>query len=347
VLLQELSEARGVSGNEGAVRELIRTAVADYTDECHSDALGNLICLKKGTGTGADWPRKVMLAAHMDEVGFIITGINGDGTLRFAQVGGMDDRILLSKQVLVGADAVPGVIGYRPIHLISREERQRVADMSKAAIDIGATSKGAAERLVKLGDYVSFRTDYEVLDEEGLRTVKGKAFDDRAGCAVLIELLKDDYSFDLYAVFTTQEEVGLRGARVATHAIDPDVAFVLEGTICDDLPQEKDVSPVTELGKGPAITLMDRSFIADRRLVQLLINTAEANGIPHQFKRAVAGGTDAGAIHIAREGVPSVAVAVPTRYIHAPVSLMSLTDLDHTVQLMRAALHQLEKGLER
>jgi endoglucanase len=259
----------------------------------------------------------------------------------------MDDRILLSKQVLVGADAVPGVIGYRPIHLISREERQRVADMSKAAIDIGATSKGAAERLVKLGDYVSFRTDYEVLDEEGLRTVKGKAFDDRAGCAVLIELLKDDYSFDLYAVFTTQEEVGLRGARVATHAIDPDVAFVLEGTICDDLPQEKDVSPVTELGKGPAITLMDRSFIADRRLVQLLINTAEANGIPHQFKRAVAGGTDAGAIHIAREGVPSVAVAVPTRYIHAPVSLMSLTDLDHTVQLMRAALHQLEKGLER
>ncbi|HHX64284.1 MAG TPA: M42 family metallopeptidase [Chloroflexi bacterium] len=347
MLLKELSGARGVSGDEGAVRDLIRDAVAEHTDECRVDALGNLICLKKARIQGAGWPRKVMLAAHMDEVGFIVTRINNDGTLHVEQVGGMDDRILLSKQVLVGADAVPGVIGYRPIHLISREERQRVADMSKAAVDIGATNKSAAERLVKPGDYVSFRTDYEVLDDEGLRTVKGKAFDDRAGCAVLVELLKDDYAFDLYAVFTAQEEVGLRGARVAAYAIDPDVAIALEGTICDDLPQEKESTPVTELGKGPAISFMDRSIIADRRLVQLMVDTAEANDIPYQFKRAVAGGTDAGAIHLAREGIPAVTVAVPTRYIHAPVSILSLTDYDHTVRLVRAALHQLEKGLER
>jgi putative aminopeptidase FrvX len=345
MLLKELSEARGVSGNEGAVRRLIQDALADHVDEQRVDALGNLICVKKGTGDGSVWPRKVMVAAHMDEVGFIIGGFNSDGTLRFAQVGGLDDRILLSKAVLVGDKAVPGVIGYRPIHLISRAERSKVADMSRAAIDIGATTQAEAEKLVNLGDYVSFQTSYEALSEAGLRTVKGKAFDDRAGCAVLLELLQARYAFDLYGVFTAQEEVGLRGARVAAYALDPDVAFALEGTICADLPSDRDVSPVTEVGKGPAITLMDRSFIADRRLVRLLTEAAEAEGIPYQFKRATAGGTDAGAIHLAREGVPSATVAVPCRYIHAPVSLLSLEDLDHTLALLKAALSRLERGL--
>ena len=294
--LKELSEARGVSGNEGAVREIICNAVKDWIDEHRVDALGNLICLKKARPEVGEGPHKVIIAAHMDEIGLIVTGINSDGTLLFGKVGGIDDRILLSKQVLVGEDAVPGVIGYRPIHLIPRAERERVPDMSKVAIDIGATDKSGAEKLVKPGDYVSFRTAFEVLDKEGLRTVKGKAFDDRAGCAVLIELLKEDYAFDLYATFTAQEEVGLRGARVAGHAINPDVAFTLEGTICDDLPKKQDKSPVTELGKGPSITLMDRSFVADRHLVKLLVDTAEKLGIPYQFKQAVSGGTDSGAI---------------------------------------------------
>ncbi len=346
MLLKELSEARGVSGNEGEVRDVILKAVEDSIDEHRVDALGNLICLKKARKKEGPWPRKVMIAAHMDEIGLIVTGINSDGTLRFAKVGGIDDRILLSKQVLVGKDAVPGVIGYRPIHLIERADRARVADVSKAAIDIGATSKSSAEKLVKIGDYVSFRTSFEVLDEGGLRTAKGKAFDDRVGCAVLTELLKERYDFDLYGVFTTQEEVGLRGARVAAYSVDPDVAFALEGTICDDLPKKKDESPVTELGKGPAITFMDRSFIADRRLFDLLVGTAEREAIPYQLKRVAAGGTDAGAIHLTREGVPSVVLSVPSRYIHAPVSMLSLSDYDHAVQLMRAALHSLERGLE-
>ena len=165
----------------------------------------------------------------MDEIGLMITGFNGDGSLRFDRVGGIDGRVLLSKQVLVGKDAVPGVIGYRPIHLISREEREHVADIERTAIDIGAANKGAAEKMVKLGDYVTFRTSYEMLDEEGLRTVKGKAFDDRAGCAVLAELAKEEFSYDLYAVFTTQEEVGLRGAKVAAYAVAPDVALCSGG----------------------------------------------------------------------------------------------------------------------
>ena len=348
MLLKELSEARGVSGDEGAVREVLLKAVEGLVDEHRVDALGNLICLRKARRSVAEgrWPRTVMVAAHTDEVGLMITGINNDGTLRFGKVGGIDDRVLLSKQVLIGKNAVPGVIGYPPIHLIARGDREKAPDITKTAIDIGVTSKAEAERLVSPGDYVTFRTGFEVLDEGGLRTVKGKAFDDRAGCAVLVELLREDYALDLYAVFTAQEEVGLRGARTAAYAVRPDVAFALEGTICDDLPKKNDVSPVTELGKGPAITFMDQSIIADRRLVQLLVRTAERLGIPYQFKRAVAGGTDAGAIHLAREGIPSVVVAVPSRYIHAPVSMLSLNDLDHTVQLMTAALHTLEGGLE-
>lgn len=280
MLLRELSNARGVSGNEEDVREIILGAVRDRVDEHRVDALGNLICLKRGRGDHKAWPRKVMISAHMDEVGLMVTRINKDGTLRFAKVGGIDDRILLSKKVLIGNDAVPGVIGYRPIHLIPRAERDRAPDLSKAAIDIGATDRRGAEELVELGDHVSFCTTFEELDDGELRTVKGKAFDDRVGCAVLVEVLREDYAFDLYAVFSTQEEVGLRGARVAAYAVDPDVAFALEGTICDDLPKEQDESPVTELGKGPAIALRDLSFVADRRLVRLLVDTAEALGIP-------------------------------------------------------------------
>ena len=345
MLLRQLSETRGVSGNEAAVREVLVNEVSAHIDGHRVDALGNLICTKRARPSGTTWPRTVMLAAHMDEIGLIVSGFNGDGTLRFGKVGGIDDRILLSKVVLIGTGAVPGVIGFRPIHLLSPAEREQTPDATKLAIDIGASSKENAQKLVRLGDYVSFGARFEVLDEGGLRTVKGKAFDDRAGCAIVAELLKESYSFDLYGVFTAQEEVGLRGARVAAQAIEPDVGFAFEGTICDDLPKERDESPVTQLGKGPAITLMDNSFIADRRLVKLLIETATAHGIPFQLKRAVAGGTDAGAIHLAGEGVPSATVAVPSRYIHAPVSLLSLSDLDHTVQLMRATLHALEGGL--
>lgn len=347
MLLKDLSEARGVSGDEGAVREVLVEAVKGLVDEHRVDALGNLISLRRARRPVKEgrWPRTVMVAAHMDEVGLMVTDINSDGTLRFKKVGGIDDRVLLSKQVLIGKNAVPGVIGYPPIHLIPRSDREKAPDIGKVAIDIGATNKAAAERLVSPGDYATFTTAFQVLDEGGLRTVKGKAFDDRAGCAALVELLREDYALDLYAVFTAQEEVGLRGARVAAYAVHPDVAFALEGTICDELPKKSDVSPVTELGKGPAITLMDQSVITDRRLVQVLVDTAERLGIPYQFKRATAGGADAGAIHLAREGVPSAVVAVPSRYIHAPVSMLSLNDLDHTVQLMTAALHTLEGGL--
>ncbi len=337
MLLKELSEAFGVSGHEDAVRELILNAVEDRVDERRVDALGNLIAFKKGDGPS---PLKVMVAAHMDEVGLMVMHIEKDGWLRFQPVGGIDGRILLAKKVLIGDDRVPGVIGVTPIHLLDSKARKQVLQIKDLVIDIGVSSKEEAEKKVKRGDYATLEVAFEELGGP-LRTAKGKAFDDRAGCAALIELLQDRCPFDLYAVFTVQEEIGARGARVAAHAIAPDVAFVLEGTICDDMPKKRDLSPTTTLGAGPAITLMDRSMIADQRLVRLLADTAEQNGIAHQFKQPGRGATDAGTIHLSHEGVPSAVVSVPTRNLHAPVSVLSLNDLDDAVRLMRESLYRL------
>lgn len=342
MILKELSEAFGVSGCEDEVREIIVEAIKDHVDEYRVDSLGNLIAVKKAHPQSAIRnPLKVMLAAHMDEVGLMITHIEENGSLRFRPVGGIDDRILLSKVVLIGKDRLLGVIGVKPVHLLKEEDRRQVVKVDQMAIDIGAKNQEEAEKAVKIGDYAVFATGFCPLTEDGLRTVKGKAFDDRAGCAVLIEVLKERYPFDLYSVFTVQEEVGLRGARVAAYAIEPSVAFALEGTICDDMPKKKDVSPSTELGAGPAITIMDRSFIADRGLVKLLVETAEELGIPYQFKQPGVGGTDAGAIHLVKEGVPSATVSVPCRYIHSPACLLSLEDFENTVRLMKATLGKL------
>jgi len=342
LILKELSEAIGVSGNEDAVRKIIADAVRDHVDELRSDTIGNLFAVKKARGAKRAF--KVMIAAHMDEVGLMIVGYDGSGGLRFQAVGGIDDRILPGKALLVGPDKIPGVIGAKPVHLLKSDEWKQVVKIDSMVIDIGASSKEEAEKLVKLGQWAAFATRYRKVG----RTVTGKAFDDRAGCAALVELLRGArFPFDLYGVFTVQEEVGLRGARVAASAVEPDCAFVLEGTVCDDLPKDKDTSPTTELGKGPAISLMDRSVFADRRLVDHLVATAEKLGIPYQFKQPGVGGTDAGAIARSKAGVPSVPVSVPCRYIHSPVSRLSLDDFDNTVKLMRESLKRLTPDILR
>lgn len=333
--LKTLSEAVGVSGDESAVRKIVIEAIKDRVDEVRTDTLGNVIAVKKGTGRGV---ARMMLAAHMDEVGMMIVGIDSDGTLKFEPVGGLDDRVLSGKPVVVGADRLPGVIGAKPVHLLKGAEADQVVKMDSMRIDIGANGKDSAGRKVRLGDRATFAATFAHVGT----TVRGKALDDRAGCAALIEILRGDpFVFDLHAAFTVQEEIGLRGARVAAHAIDPIAAFVFETTICDDLPKEDDVSPGTVLGKGPAITVMDRTAIADRRLVDHMIATAESLRIPYQFKQPGLGGTDAGAIHLARGGVPSVVISAPCRYIHSPIAVMSLTDYCNEITLMRAALDRL------
>ncbi|MCL4394329.1 MAG: M42 family metallopeptidase [Chloroflexi bacterium] len=341
MLLEALSNARGVSGDESQVRETLIEAIKTYVTEYRVDALGNLIAFKKGKGSHKPSLR-VMLAAHMDEVGLIVVHHESSGHLRFRKVGGIDDRVLLSKSVLIGKDNVAGVIGSKPVHLLKEKELERIEETDSLTIDIGAKTKEEALSAVKIGDYASFATKF---GEIGDGLVKGKAFDDRTGCAVLAELLKRENPFDVYGVFTVQEEVGARGARVAAFAVDPSVAFVIESTVCDDSPKEKDVSPTTRVGCGPAITIADRSTISDKRLVDLLVETARENRIPYQIKQPMIGGTDAGRIHLTKEGVPTVAVAVPTRYIHSPVSVLSLADYQNTVTLLSKTLPKLAKGL--
>ena len=337
--LRELCQMSGVSGDESPVREIVQRAMAGLADQQQVDALGNLIVRKEGTRQSE---LVVMVAAHMDEVGLMITQVEGSGFLRFRPVGGIDARILPSKAVLVGKDRVPGVIGVKPVHRLEPEEREKVVKIEQMHIDIAAGTKEEAERLVKVGDYACFAPNYEEIEREGQPfAIKSKALDDRAGCSVLIEVLAERYPFDLYGVFTVQEEVGLRGARVAAYRLAPDFGFALEGTVCDDLPSRRDVSPTTRLGKGPAITIMDRSFVADKRLVRLLVQTAEEEGIPYQIKQPGVGGTDAGAMQQSRGGVPSATVAVPCRYIHSPVGILQLSDYHHTVALMVAALKRL------
>ena len=342
--LRELSEARGVSGHEGEVRTLIFGKIRNLVDEYRVDALGNLITLRKArVHADRPVPKKVMLAAHMDEIGLMITEVAKNGLLRFSPVGGIDPRLMLAQKVLVGDKKIPGVVGVKPIHHLKPEDMKQILRHDQLGIDIGATSESQAEGQARVGDYATFDTAYEELGE----VAKGKAFDDRAGCAVLIELLKADYPFDLYAVFTVQEEVGLRGSRVAAYAVEPDCAIALEGTVCDDLPKKKDISPTTRLGAGPAITVMDHTFIAHQGMLRHIVNVAEKNGIPYQFKQPGIGGTDAGAIHTAKEGVPSVTVAVPCRYIHSPVLLLSLKDLENTVALVRETLRTLTADIIR
>jgi putative aminopeptidase FrvX len=340
--LEQLSQAIGVSGAEDEVRMLIVGLIREHADEIRTDALGNVLTMKKGTGRRR---LRVMIAAHMDEIGLMVVGHDNDGMLRVAAVGGLDDRILLGKRVLVGPDKLPGVIGAKPIHLLDDAEYKKVVKLDTMRVDIGATSKDQAKSKAPLGVRAAFDMPFVDLGP----TVRGKAFDDRVGCAVLVELLRGEpFRFDLYGVFSVQEEVGLRGARVASHAIEPNAAFVLEGTIADDLPKEDDVSPTTQLGKGPALSLMDRATIYDRRLNALLTATAEELGIPYQFKQPGIGATDAGAIERTKAGVPTAAVSVPCRYIHSPAAILNKRDFRNAVRLMREALNRLDRNtLER
>jgi putative aminopeptidase FrvX len=336
-LLQELSEAVGVSGREDAVRQIIYEAVQPHVDEVRVDAMGNMITFKRGRGRDG---LKVMLAAHMDEVGMMITGHDGDGWLKFQVIGGILDQILAGKRVQVGPDRIPGVIGLKPPHLTRGSEETKIVARDSLVIDVGASSKEEAERIAPLGELATFLTPFIDLGP----TLMGKAFDDRAGCSALVELVRGEpFDFDLYAVFTVQEEVGLRGARVAAYAVEPDAAFVMDCTPANDIPKESDVSPNTALGKGPAIYILGGRTFSDRRLVDLLMQAGDAEGIPYQIRQPGGGGTDAGTIQLAREGVPVVSVSVPGRYIHSPAAIINRQDFQNTPRLVRAALSRLTR----
>ena len=338
-LLRQLTEATGVSGAEKEVRLLIRDLIADHVDEWAVDTMGNLLATRRGTGAS---DLRVLVDAHMDEVGLLVVEIESSGMLKFVTVGGFDDRALLGKVVQIGSQKVTGVIGARAIHLLKSNEYSKVVKVDAMRIDIGAKNKDGAAAKVKVGDYAAFVTAYEESGAPGGRTAIGKAFDNRAGCAALVELLRGErYPFDLIAAFTVQEEVGLRGAEVAAYSARPDAALVLECTPAYDLPNEKDVSPNVALGQGPSIYVMDARTLQDPRLVAHLTRTADAHGIPYQIRQPGGGGTNTGAIQRAAAGIPVATVAVPGRYAHTPTLMISLDDYDNVVRLTGAALRGL------
>ncbi len=333
-LLKQLCDAPGVSGHEDAVREILIKAVGSYAESVHVDSLGNLFMTK---GKGKKGPH-LMFTAHTDEVGLMVERIDEQGFIKFMTLGGIDPRVLPAKRVRIGKEGIPGVIGIKPLHLSDKEESKKVSPISDLRIDIGASSKDQVERFVDVGDPIWFDTLFEQQGD----ILKAKAFDDRAGCYMLTELIKHEFRFPVTFVWSVQEEMGLRGARVATTRVRPDIMIVLEGTGACDVPTDADVARRPFLGKGPVVTILDKTVVSNQRLVELLCRSADHEGIPWQFKRPLVGGTDAGAA-VRVKALGAAVVAIPARYIHTPVALAHLKDIINTIELVKAAAERLRE----
>jgi tetrahedral aminopeptidase len=347
-LLERLSNAFSVSGDEGEVRKIVlervRAILENRPGEISVDSLGSVLASIPGD-PNLENKLRVMIAAHMDEVGFMITGEDEKGIYRFDVVGGIDVRYLPGKPVVVGKDCLPGVIGAKPIHLSSPDERRNTLSLESLRIDTGP-----AGGKVNLGDRAAFATRFSHIGP----SLRGKALDDRIGVATLIELIKNSpQNIDLLAAFTVQEEVGLRGAGVAAYAFDPDLAIALDSTPAYDLPdwedmhthREENSNYNTRLGAGPAIYIADSSTLSDPRLVRHFIEVGDRLGIPYQIRQPGGGGTDAGRIHLKRAGIPSISISVPGRYHHTPAAICRLTDWQNTLALMQAALESFPPDL--
>ena len=333
--LRTLCSLDGVTGNEGPVREYIQNRVAPCADEITVDPMGNLIVFKKGKKTPS---KRVMLAAHMDEVGVIVTDITDEGYLRFACAGGIDRRVLPGKEVYVGPQRVYGVIGSKPVHLLKDDERKRVPKVDEMYIDIGAKDKDAASKSVSPGDTGTFDPE-TVLFGDGF--LKAKAIDDRVGCSALIKLIEGELPIDCWFVFTVQEEVGCRGVLGAAFRLEPDIAIILEGTTAADLPSVKGAKRICSPGKGVVIPFMDRGTIYDREFYRLATETAEKHGIRWQTKSYIAGGTDASAVQRSRGGAKVIGMAAAMRNIHSPACVAAVSDIEDLPRLAGALLEEL------
>ena len=339
-MLKELCLLSGVSGDEGAVRDYIREKAAPCADSVRTDAIGNLIICKKGKKPAGN---KLMLCAHMDEVGIIVTRITDEGFLKFDFVGGVDRRVAIGKPVVIGAKKTPGVIGLKAVHLVSREERKKAPKTESLYIDIGCKDKESAGQLVEPGDYGAFVCQPEAFGE-GL--FKARAIDDRVGCAVMLKLLEEELPMDVTFAFTAQEEVGTRGAFGAAFSVTPEIALVLETTTAADLPEVEAHRRVCAPGRGPVISYMDGGTIYDRELFETLRRLSVENGIPWQTKEYIAGGNDARTIQRAKTGVRVAALSAAVRYLHAPASVGSVADFENMLRLTRLFLNELAERSE-
>jgi putative aminopeptidase FrvX len=335
-LLERLTNVIAVSGDEGEVRKIVLEEIKPYVDDVKVDALGNVLATKQGRGAKRV---RVMMDAHMDEVGFMVVADDNDGIYRFETVGGIDERQLVGKQVFVGKERTPGVIGGKPIHLMENDERTRKVPVDALRIDVGLTGKA------KLGDRAGFATQFRRVGP----SIMAKSIDDRIGVATLIELVKKaPANIDLCVAFTVQEEIGLRGAKVAAQYFNPDMGIAIDSTPANDLPMYdggENISYNTKLGLGPAIYVADGSTLHDARLVRFLQEVAEAGKIPCQIRQPGGGGTNSGAIQKALAGIPTVSVSVPHRYTHSPISISRVEDWKNTLNLLHAALKKITPSL--
>lgn len=332
-MIKTLCEANGTSGDESGLTELI---ISMLPDDCEKkvDALGNLIVTKKGKAVPKN---RVMLAAHQDEVGFIVTYITEQGFLRFAPVGGINPETVIGRQLKFKNGTV-GVIGTKAIHQQSKEERSKPVKFDGLLIDIGASSREEAEKYVLPGDCAYFLCGWT---EYGDNMIKAKALDDRAGCAVLIDMLNSDLPYDITCVFTVQEEIGTRGAKAAAYSVAPDYAIVLETTTACDFSGNDGEKRVCELGKGCVVSYMDNRTIYSKELYHLAFDKAKEISVPCQTKSVVAGGNDSGAIHTAVGGIKTVALSVPCRYLHSPACVIKRSDAEATAEMCRVMFKEL------
>jgi endoglucanase len=333
--VKTLCSLAGPSGWEDDVRDYILTKVLDKADSIDTDALGNLIVFKKGSKVPA---RKVMVCAHMDEVGLIVTSIEDDGYLRFDFLGGIDRRVIIGKRVFIGKSRVPGVIGIKAYHLVDKDEEKNVPKREDMYIDIGAKDADDAKKLVALGDFAVFDSDCM---EFGDGFLKAKALDDRVGCAAMLKLIESDLPCDCSFVFTVQEEVGTRGAKVAANTVLPACAIILEGTTASDLPDVPESKIICRLGSGLVVPFMDKGTLYSRPLYKTVTETAEKNGIAWQTKTMIAGGTDASAVQRSGIGVDTIAISVPLRNIHSPSSIAKISDFEEMPRLAKLVLDAL------
>lgn len=331
-LLKEYCAVPAISGREEALRKAILKKIKPYADEIKTDALGNLLVFKKGKNRPT---KKLLLDAHMDEIGFFITGITDDGFLRFAKVGGIDNKVLFGRRVVI--DNIKGVIGGNAMHNLDKEQRKKVLSPDDLVIDIGADSREEAEQFVKIGDHAVFDTEFFDLGEK----IAARALDDRFGCAVLTKLIQSKLPFDMWFSFSVQEEIGLRGAKCAAYSVSPDVAIVVEATTASDIADTPIDKQVCRCGSGAVLSFMDNGTVYDRTLFDFALGAAKDNNIPVQVKSAVAGGNNAGAIHVSGSGIKTIAVSLPCRYIHSAYGIAAKSDM----QAVSALVEKLAKGI--
>ncbi|WP_042223273.1 M42 family metallopeptidase [Oceanobacillus manasiensis] len=342
-MLKDLTDAKGISGNEKEAREVMEKYISPYADEVYTDNLGSLIAKKTGNENGPS----IMVAGHLDEIGFMVTRIDDNGFVYFQTIGGWWNQVMLAQRVTIMGNKgdVTGVIGSKPPHILSAEARKKPVDIKDMFIDIGASSKDEAKEFgVKPGDSIVPYFEFTQMNNDKL--LMAKAWDNRIGCAIAIEVLKQlkdtDHPNVVYGVGTVQEEVGLRGAKTAANTIKPDIGFGVDVGIAGDMPGVSDKDADSKLGEGPQIVLYDASMISHKGVRDLVLATADENNIPYQYTSIAAGGTDSGSIHLTANGVPSLSITVATRYIHSHAAILHRDDFENAVKIIVETIKKLD-----